>query len=352
MSLSETQLQYANTLAKQLFLWECLAEEHSAFLRQNLNEYATAYLKIQNDQEHTPPSPFPQPDEWDGCIAHLTRSLEHKAVTPVELVMLKAGPDVGVAVVAIKTQFHRQNRVNEQVVEMVLPPAGERNHALLQLFSPLAGNATPSTTPNTVLNDAPSTRYPLGLPSNDFRSLSIPRAALESASKVTQEDLKRFRQEPRLLVGKGRPMFVAAGGEIFKVASYACVANADESVEYLFYVCFADDDPEAFAHAEEDFFDLLATSRMFRIAKVLSVGCGQLCYYFTVYRKDALKLKSFVLLTFLSDTAHTVALFTTNYGRFVQEFGVFRLERNSSDLILIFINASISFMTVPRSPAP
>jgi diphthamide synthase (EF-2-diphthine--ammonia ligase) len=82
--LSSNQLEVARTIAHRVFDWEVLSEEHAAVLRQNMNECAAAYEEV----ARATLSAFPPRDQWDRCIEELTRTLEPKAVTMVEYVIL------------------------------------------------------------------------------------------------------------------------------------------------------------------------------------------------------------------------------------------------------------------------
>ncbi|KAJ7216579.1 hypothetical protein GGX14DRAFT_562142 [Mycena pura] len=275
--LSPDERELARTIAQQVFDWEVLSEEHCAVLRQNMNDYAVAYEQL----EEQTPSAFPPRDQWDRVVEQLARTLEPKAVSMIEYViiaffrifsprhssrlkavatllfltrisLLKAGEDTNVylEVLRIRNQLQYQNRENMPRVEMVLPPAGQMNPSLAKLIGAPVENATPTTTlPVNLPPSAPSTRLPLVIPADNFTSASIQPVNPLNA-QVSWEELNRYRRNPDPLLDDA--IFRSAEGEVFKVTAITTVAKVGGR-DRLFYVTFADEGPEAVAY-EADYF--------------------------------------------------------------------------------------------------
>ncbi|KAJ7216580.1 hypothetical protein GGX14DRAFT_562144 [Mycena pura] len=263
--LSPDERELARTIAQQIFGWEVLCEEHFAVLRQNMNDYAAAHEQLEEQQT---PSAFPPRDQWDRVVEELARTLEPKAVRVkavaallflVRISFMKAAENnkVALEVLRIRNQLHEANRENVPRVEMVLPPAGQMNPSLAKLLGVPVEKATPTTAlPVNLPPSAPSTRFPLVVPADDFTSASIQPVNPLNA-QVSREELSRYRWNPDPLLDDA--IFRSAEGEVFKVTAITTVAKVGGR-DRLFYVTFADEGPEAVAYEAEYFFEFLGTS--------------------------------------------------------------------------------------------
>lgn len=71
--LNELQIEAAHKIAKEVFEWERLAEEHSAVLRRDPNQMAEAHAQYARDAP--PAGSVPPQAQWDLWIENVGQTL-------------------------------------------------------------------------------------------------------------------------------------------------------------------------------------------------------------------------------------------------------------------------------------